>query len=76
MLWILSLGCLVIHRNSPPIFKSGHYRQTFLINLDLDDVIISPSVICNHCKDRVAEIFQESGDYCLHCWQEITCPNV
>jgi hypothetical protein len=31
---------------------------------------------CNHCKTNLAEIFQESGDYCLHCWQDKTCPNV
>jgi hypothetical protein len=23
------------------------------------------------CKTNLAEIFQESGDYCLCCWQEI-----
>jgi hypothetical protein len=31
---------------------------------------------CNLCKTNQAEIFQENGDYCLHCWQEITFPNV
>jgi hypothetical protein len=32
--------------------------------------------VCNLCKNNLAEIFQENGDYCLNCWQEITCPNV
>jgi hypothetical protein len=36
----------------------------------------SVTAVCNHCKTNLAEIFQESGDYCLYCWQEITCPNV
>ena len=38
--------------------------------------IVSPNVVCQHCKARTAEIFQESGDYCLNCWQEKTCPVV
>ena len=36
----------------------------------------SITTICNYCKTNLAEIFQESGDYCLCCWQEITCPEV
>jgi hypothetical protein len=31
---------------------------------------------CNRCKDRLSEIFQVNGDYCLECWQELTCPEV
>jgi hypothetical protein len=34
------------------------------------------ATICKHCKNNLAEIFQIDGDYCLHCWQEITRPNV
>jgi hypothetical protein len=34
------------------------------------------TIICKRCKTNLAEIFQVNGDYCLHCWQEITCPNV
>ena len=34
------------------------------------------TAMCNHCKNNPAEIFQEKGEFCLHCWQEITCPNV
>jgi plastocyanin len=30
----------------------------------------------NRCKINVAEIFQERGDYCLYCWQEIAYPSV
>ena len=34
------------------------------------------TTICDHCENNMAEIYQESGEFCLHCWQEITCPNV
>jgi hypothetical protein len=34
------------------------------------------SPLCNDCEYRVAEIFQVNGDYCLHCWQEKTYPDV
>ena len=27
--------------------------------------IIPPSIVCKLCKNSIAEIFQESGDYCL-----------
>jgi hypothetical protein len=30
---------------------------------------------CYSC-DRKAEIFQAEGDFCLHCWQRETHPNV
>ena len=36
---------------------------------------IYPSIICS-LQNNLAEIFQESGDYCLCCWQKITCHNV
>jgi hypothetical protein len=32
--------------------------------------------LCNDCRDRVAEIFQVNGEYCLRCWQEKTYPDV
>jgi hypothetical protein len=31
---------------------------------------------CGYCSENKAEIFQVTGDYCLHCWQEVTHPNV
>jgi hypothetical protein len=31
--------------------------------------------LCNDCR-YIAEIFQVNGDYCLHCWQEKTYPDV
>ena len=34
------------------------------------------SVTCNHCQTNIAEILQESGEFCLHCWQERTHPNL
>jgi hypothetical protein len=40
-------------------------------NVDLK----TPGVTCNHCRKNVTEIFQESGEFCLHCWQERTYPN-
>ena len=46
------------------------------IDLDLElKTVISHSITCNHCQKNVAEIFQESGEFCLHCWQERTYPN-
>jgi hypothetical protein len=44
-----------------------------MIKPDLS-AIISHSIICQRCKTKMAEIFQESGDYCLNCWQVITYP--
>jgi hypothetical protein len=38
--------------------------------------VISPRLVCNSCRINVAEIFQESGEFCLHCWQERTYPNL
>jgi hypothetical protein len=32
--------------------------------------------LCNRCQTAIAEIFQESGDFCLNCWQERTYPNL
>jgi len=29
---------------------------------------------CDRCKEGLAEIFQDNGDYCLECWQELTHP--
>lgn len=50
---------------SRPILLMGDYlKQT------------SITTICYHCETNLAEIFQDNGDYCLNCWQEITCPNI
>jgi hypothetical protein len=32
-------------------------------------------VLCNKCQANMAEIFQESGEFCLCCWQDRTYPN-
>ena len=32
--------------------------------------------LCIDCRHRIADIFQTGGDYCLHCWQEKTYPDV
>ena len=43
------------------------------VDLDLElKTVTSPNLICNHCRKNMAEIFQESGEFCLHCWQERT----
>jgi len=34
------------------------------------------AVLCNKCQANIAEIFQESGEFCLDCWQERTNPNL
>jgi hypothetical protein len=31
---------------------------------------------CNHCEENLAEIFQDNGDYCLECWQDLTYPKL
>jgi hypothetical protein len=31
---------------------------------------------CESCYEREAEIFQVTGNYCLHCWQEECHPDV
>jgi hypothetical protein len=45
-------------------------KQVVLIEEEQD----SPS--CESCSQNKAEIFQVTGYYCLHCWQEETHPNV
>ena len=40
------------------------------------EIVASPSKVCNHCRINEAEIFQECGEFCLHCWQERTNPNL
>lgn len=44
----------------------------FLMTSRLDAIV----AVCNHCQVNSAEIFQESGEFCLHCWQEKTYPNI
>jgi hypothetical protein len=45
------------------------------VDLDLDlKTVVSSSITCNHCRKNAAEVFQESGDFCLLCWQDITYP--
>jgi hypothetical protein len=46
-------------------------------NPDVDlGKVTSHNVTCNQCQNNMAEIFQESGEFCLHCWQERTYPNI
>jgi hypothetical protein len=71
---ISSIAGPIDRRNSLPIFKRVQSRQILLMNDYLKQT--SFTTICNRCKTNLAEIFQDNGDYCLHCRQEITCPNV
>jgi hypothetical protein len=71
----LSTDGLVDHRNTIPVFKRVQPKQVLLTMIDYLNAR-SVTTVCNHCKTNLAEIFQESGDYFLCCWQEITCPNV
>jgi hypothetical protein len=32
-------------------------------------------ILCNQCRERPAEIFQVTGDYCIECWQALTHTN-
>ena len=72
---ILSIAGLVVHRNNIPMFKRVNPSRQVLLMIDYTNAT-SVTTICNRCKTNLAEIFQESGEFCLHCWQEITCPNV
>ena len=38
--------------------------------------VTSVTTVCSRCKTNLAEIFQESGEYCVCCWQEKTCPEI
>jgi hypothetical protein len=46
----------------------------FAVFRTMADSNIAP--LCNDFKYKEAEIFQVNGDYCLHCWQEKTYPDV
>ena len=34
------------------------------------------AIICQKCKNKLAEIFQVTGDFCTECWMEITHPEI
>jgi hypothetical protein len=58
-----------------PMFNKVQSKQVLLM-IDYRNTTSSALAVCNHCKNSLAEIFQESGEFCLHCWQERTYPNV
>ncbi len=31
---------------------------------------------CDSCKNKIAEIFHDEGDYCVECWQNYTHPKL
>jgi hypothetical protein len=61
-------------KNSEPMFKRVWSKVIIPMIKSNISVIVSPSVICEHCKTEMAEIYQESGDYSLNCWQEKIYP--
>ena len=76
LLEISSIYGLINNRNTAPTFKRVQPEQVLLMIDYRNTTSPSASVVCNHCKINPAEIFQESGEFCLCCWQEITYPNV
>ncbi len=40
-----------------------------------EEIADSERKLCEHCKERTAEIFQVTGDFCLECWQIVTHTN-
>jgi hypothetical protein len=51
------------------------YFLPFLFSQIISIMIIKYyTPVCIHCKNSLAEIFQENGDFCLDCWQELTYP--
>lgn len=37
------------------------------------DVLI---YICEKCKKSEVEVYNDLGDYCLGCWEDITTPQI
>ena len=71
----------LIHHNSSLI--QNNYALNIILKIQskqVPHISSSPSssvtILCNSCKSNLAEIFQVNGDYCLHCWQEITYPSI
>jgi hypothetical protein len=62
----ISLTLAFNHNNNLQCIRTGHLQGCTLMTYQNLHPLIK----------YVAEIFQEIGDYCLCCWQEITCPNV
>jgi hypothetical protein len=50
--------------------------RTYKPPLMYDEQNSSITTTCNHCQTKIAEIFQDDGDFCLNCWQERTYPNI
>jgi hypothetical protein len=43
---------------------------------ELRNLNSGPIVLCNRCQTAIAEVFQDSDDFCLCCWQERTYPSI
>jgi hypothetical protein len=60
-----------------------HLRAVILTSALMYDVTqdylqynLSITTSCNRCQTKIAEIFQDEGDFCLNYWQERTYPNI
>jgi hypothetical protein len=41
----------------------------------MEELSESEKLICSYCREKPAEIFQVTGDFCLECWQAVTHTN-
>jgi hypothetical protein len=62
----------------PPMIKLNTSNGMLAL---LDEVSVSipedlNELSCEQCSEKKAEIFQVTGNYCLHCWQRETHPDV
>ena len=81
LLWLLLYRWLItkrVHTSPinyiiPPMLKRVQSKSTPFVMTELNNDI---NTNCNLCKSNLAKIFQVNGDYCLHCWQEITYPSI
>jgi hypothetical protein len=48
----------------------------FILLLTATVLTIMDKDLCQGCQEKEAEIFQDNGDYCLECWQDITHPHI
>jgi len=64
--------------DAPPMIK---LNTSWGMLAFLDEVSVSRpedlnELSCEWCSEKKAEIFQVTGNYCLHCWQQETHPDV
>ena len=47
--------------------------QTFYVLFTMRAFVLD---LCNRCEIKQAEIFQDDGNYCLECWQDVIYPRI